>query len=90
MKLMQECSKGRDNGDMVKAKYLGLCETCDHTDVCTLQRSPRLEIIQCERFSTQPVMSAGASARQRRSPSGNAEPCDLSGDVKEVFPVESM
>jgi hypothetical protein len=38
------------------SKYRGLCETCDHDAVCTMKRSPRLEIIHCEQFSTQPVM----------------------------------
>jgi len=36
-------------------KYSGLCETCDYDATCMLRRSPQLEIIQCEEFSTQPV-----------------------------------
>jgi hypothetical protein len=38
-------------------KYSGLCETCDHDATCTLRRSTQLEIIQCEEFSTHPVMN---------------------------------
>jgi hypothetical protein len=36
-------------------KYSGLCETCEHDPTCMLRRSTRLEIIQCEEFSTQLV-----------------------------------
>ena len=38
-------------------KYTGLCETCDHDATCTLRRSTQLEIIQCEEFSTQPIVN---------------------------------
>lgn len=38
-------------------KYSGLCETCDHDPTCMLRRSAQLEIIQCEEFSTRPVVS---------------------------------
>lgn len=44
-------------------KYSGLCETCDHDATCMLRRSPQLEIIQCEEFSTQPVISKAAPVR---------------------------
>jgi hypothetical protein len=40
----------------VMSKYRGRCETCDHDAICTMKRSPRLEIIHCEQFSTQPVV----------------------------------
>jgi hypothetical protein len=38
-----------------KTKYHGLCETCEHDPTCMLRRSTKLEIIQCEEFSIQPV-----------------------------------
>jgi hypothetical protein len=38
-------------------KYSGLCETCEHDATCMLRRSTQLEIIQCEEFSTRPVVS---------------------------------
>jgi hypothetical protein len=38
-----------------KTKYSGLCETCEHDSTCMLRRSSKLEIIQCEEFSIQPV-----------------------------------
>ena len=41
-------------------KYSGLCETCDHDASCMLRRSSKLEIIQCEEFSTQPVVPKAA------------------------------
>ena len=41
-------------------KYSGLCETCDHDATCMLRRSSKLEIIQCEEFSTQPVVQKAA------------------------------
>ncbi len=37
-------------------KYYGLCETCEHDATCMLRRSTQLKIIQCEEFSTQPVI----------------------------------
>ncbi len=43
-------------------KYTGLCETCEHDATCTLRRISRLEIIHCEEFSTQPVISIPAPA----------------------------
>ena len=46
-------------------KYSGLCETCDHDATCTLRRSTQLEIIQCEEFSTQPVVSKPAPVESR-------------------------
>jgi hypothetical protein len=45
-------------------KYSGLCETCDHDATCMLRRSPQLEIIQCEEFSTQPATSKAIPARE--------------------------
>jgi hypothetical protein len=42
-------------------KYSGLCETCDHDSTCMLRRSTRLEIIQCEEFSNQPVLDKAAT-----------------------------
>jgi len=53
----------------VMSKYRGLCETCDHDAICTMKRSPRLEIIQCEQFSTQPVMHRQAVSQGESSPS---------------------
>jgi hypothetical protein len=50
-------------------KYFGLCETCDHDATCTLKRSPRLEIIHCEQFSTQPVMQKSTPVSDKESPS---------------------
>ena len=50
-------------------KYRGLCETCDYDATCKLKRSPRLEIIHCEQFSTQPVMYQQAIVREEASPS---------------------
>jgi hypothetical protein len=41
-------------------KYTGLCETCDHDATCMLRRSTQLEIIQCEEFSTQPIVAKAA------------------------------
>jgi hypothetical protein len=41
-------------------KYTGLCETCEHDATCTLRRSTQLEIIQCEEFSTQPLVNRAA------------------------------
>jgi len=38
-------------------RYRGLCETCDQDATCTLKRSARLEIIHCEQYSTQPVVT---------------------------------
>ena len=35
-------------------KYYGLCEACEHDATCTLRRSTRLEIIECEEFLTRP------------------------------------
>ena len=32
-------------------KYYGLCESCEHDETCTLRRSSRLKIVQCEDFS---------------------------------------
>jgi hypothetical protein len=40
---------------MAENKYHGLCETCEHDATCMLRRSTKLEIIQCEEFSTQLV-----------------------------------
>ncbi|MBN2337776.1 MAG: hypothetical protein JXP48_04475 [Acidobacteria bacterium] len=37
--------------------YRGLCETCEHDATCMLHRSSRLEIIQCEEFSTRPAVT---------------------------------
>jgi hypothetical protein len=45
-------------------KYLGLCETCEHDETCMLRRSSRLEIIQCEEFSTRPTDSQSVPNRQ--------------------------
>lgn len=42
-------------------KYSGLCETCEYDATCMLRRSPQLEIIQCEEFSTQPVADKKSS-----------------------------
>lgn len=50
-------------------KYSGLCETCDHDATCTLKRSPQLEIIHCEQFSTQPVMKKQTPAQEEMPPS---------------------
>jgi len=38
-----------------RIKYHGLCETCEHDPTCMLRRSTKLDIIQCEEFSIQPV-----------------------------------
>lgn len=35
-------------------KHYGLCETCEHDSTCTLRRSTRLKIVQCEEFSLRP------------------------------------
>ena len=51
------------------SKYYGLCETCDHDATCNLKRSPRLEIIHCEQFCTQPVIHQQASVPDKASPS---------------------
>ena len=40
---------------MAESKYHGLCETCEHDSTCMLRRSTKLEIIECEEFSIQPV-----------------------------------
>jgi hypothetical protein len=45
-----------------RAKYYGLCETCEHDATCMLRRSTKLEIIQCEEFSIQPVAQKTALA----------------------------
>ena len=45
---------GKENV-MADNKYHGLCETCEHDATCMLRRSTKLEIIQCEEFSIQPV-----------------------------------
>ncbi len=50
-------------------KYHGLCETCDHDATCTLKRSPRLEIIHCEQFTTQPVIQKQTPVPDKESPS---------------------
>jgi hypothetical protein len=46
----------RENAMTDMPKYSGLCETCDHDATCMLRRSTQLEIIQCEEFSTKPVV----------------------------------
>jgi hypothetical protein len=46
-------------------KYSGLCETCDHDATCTLRRSPQLEIIQCEEFSTQSAVRKAVPPREK-------------------------
>jgi hypothetical protein len=48
-------------------KYSGLCETCEHDATCTLRRSSRLEIIQCEEFSIQPVVSKAAPPMKKET-----------------------
>ncbi len=50
-----------------KAKYSGLCETCDYDATCTLRRCTQLKIVQCEEFSIQssapkPVTRSEAAA----------------------------
>jgi hypothetical protein len=45
------------------SRHRGLCETCDYDATCTLKRSSRLEIIHCEQFSTQPVISKKTSVQ---------------------------
>jgi|WetSurMetagenome_2_1015567.scaffolds.fasta_scaffold67835_2 hypothetical protein len=49
------------------SKYSGLCETCDHDATCTLRRSPRLEIILCEQFSTQPATNGQTHVKEEPS-----------------------
>jgi hypothetical protein len=46
-------------------KYTGLCETCEHDATCMLRRSTQLEIIQCEEFSTQPIVNRTAPPRDQ-------------------------
>ncbi len=54
------------------SEYSGLCETCDHDATCTLKRSRQLEIIHCEQFSTQPVMSRQTPAQEEVAPPSSA------------------
>lgn len=78
------CKAGKMEETVAMSKYLGLCETCDHDAVCTLKRSPKLEIIQCEEYSTQPVMCRQQSAPKEMSSSaapesGGPAGCDAGG-----------
>jgi hypothetical protein len=60
-------------GKVAMSKYLGLCQTCDQDSTCTLKRSPKLEIIQCEEYSTQPIMRKRTSAGNDVSSSAASE-----------------
>ena len=46
-------------------KYYGLCEACEHDAACTLRRSTRLEIIECEEFLTRPSKEETESLMER-------------------------
>jgi F420-non-reducing hydrogenase iron-sulfur subunit len=49
-------------------KHYGLCENCDRDATCTLRRSARLAIIECEEFAaTQPRASRTSKARRTMS-----------------------
>ena len=66
-----------------RSQYSGLCETCDREADCTLKRSPLLEIIHCEEFSTQPKMNLQAPDQGTGSPSTVPErPRVVTGRVK--------
>ena len=66
------------------SKYRGLCETCDYDSTCALKRSPKLEIIQCEEYSTQPIMSKRTSVQNdltssAASDAGGMASCEQGG-----------
>jgi hypothetical protein len=56
-----------------KTKYHGLCETCEHDPTCMLRRSTKLEIIQCEEFSIQPIASSPDSTKDGKTAVNTAE-----------------
>jgi hypothetical protein len=58
-------------------KYTGLCETCEHDATCLLRRSPQLEIIQCEEFSTQPMPNKALPAYNKVMPQDPVESAQL-------------
>jgi hypothetical protein len=66
------------------SKYRGLCETCDYDSTCTLKRSPKLEIIQCEEYATQPIMGKRTSVQKEltssaASDTGGIASCEQGG-----------